>query len=92
MCQGHPIPFNATPVFSLGCDSRVGPCVHSRTVLEGAIHVNKNTLVCFDVAQPLLENRSLLDGGRRGGREGGVCGQFANQVVETTISQTVSEG
>lgn len=63
MCQGHPIPLNATPVFSLGCDSCVNPCVHSRTVLEEAILVNKNTLVCFDVAQPLLENRSLLDVG-----------------------------
>lgn len=55
--------------------------------------MNKNTLVCFNVAQPLLENRSLLDGGD-GGRKGvgGVCGRFANQVVETTIRQTVSEG
>lgn len=70
MCQGHPIPFNATPVFLLGCDSRVSPCVHSRTVLEGAIHVNKNTLVFFDVAQPLLENRSLLD--REDGGGGGL--------------------
>lgn len=94
MCQGHPIPFNATPVSSLGCDSRGSACAHSRRVSEGAIHLNKNTLMCFDAAQPPPENRSLLRGAGGGGGGGGgrVCGWFANQVAETTVSQTVSEG
>lgn len=35
------------PVFCPGWDSRHSPSVHSRTALERAIYLNKNTIVCL---------------------------------------------